>query len=151
MVNQIHSSLNRPRDRSTKSNHYPKAIVALLVIFALVATIVAFTPRSQNPTREAASLLVDSIPDSHNTVLRTPSVSSPKTSSETVAKKTMGYIKTIIKEGNGEKPAKGSYVTVHCTGYGKDRDMSQKFWSTKDPGQQPFTFRIGKSSMLTLE
>lgn len=26
-------------------------------------------------------------------------------------------------------------MTVHCTGYGKNRDLSLKFWSTKDPGQ----------------
>ena len=55
----------------------------------------------------------------------------------------MGYTKTITKEGNGQKPEKGQYVTVHCTGYGKNRDMNVKFWSTKDPGQQPFTFRVG--------
>jgi len=34
-------------------------------------------------------------------------------------------------------------VTVHCTGYGKNRDLTQKFWSTKDPGQEPFTFAVG--------
>ncbi len=26
-------------------------------------------------------------------------------------------------------------MTVHCTGYGKDRDLNKKFWSTRDPGQ----------------
>lgn len=30
---------------------------------------------------------------------------------------------------------RGQRVTVHCTGYGKNGDLSQKFWSTKDPGQ----------------
>ena len=40
-------------------------------------------------------------------------------------------------------PRPGQYVTVHCTGYGKNKDMNLKFWSTKDPGQQPFTFRVG--------
>lgn len=30
---------------------------------------------------------------------------------------------------------RGQKVTVHCTGYGKNRDLSEKFWSTKDPGQ----------------
>lgn len=30
---------------------------------------------------------------------------------------------------------RGQKVTVHCTGYGKDRDLSKKFWSTKDAGQ----------------
>jgi len=58
------------------------------------------------------------------------------------------YEKTVIKEGNGQKPDKGQYVTVHCTGYGKNRDMSQKFWSTKDPGQEPFTFRVGMGEVI---
>lgn len=28
-------------------------------------------------------------------------------------------------------------------GYGKNRDLNVPFWSTKDPGQQPFSFVIG--------
>lgn len=40
----------------------------------------------------------------------------------------MGVTKEIIAEGNGPAPAKGNTVTVHCTGYGKDRDLSKKFW-----------------------
>ncbi|KAG6526021.1 hypothetical protein ZIOFF_015995 [Zingiber officinale] len=31
---------------------------------------------------------------------------------------------------------------------GKDGDLSKKFWSTKDPGQQPFTFNIGLGSVI---
>lgn len=34
------------------------------------------------------------------------------------------------------------------TGYGKDGDMSAKFWSTKDPGQEPFTFSIGLGQVI---
>jgi FKBP-type peptidyl-prolyl cis-trans isomerase len=56
---------------------------------------------------------------------------------------TMGFTKTILQVGNGLKPKKGQSVTVHCTGYGKNRDFAQKFWSTKDPGQEPFTFSVG--------
>ena len=55
----------------------------------------------------------------------------------------MGFEKQIIKEGNGTAPVQGKAVTVHCTGYGKNRDLTAKFWSTKDPGQEPFTFKIG--------
>ena len=55
----------------------------------------------------------------------------------------MGFTKEVLKEGNGVKPRRGQEVTVHCTGYGKNRDLSQKFWSTRDPGQQPFTFAVG--------
>ncbi|OQS07157.1 peptidyl-prolyl cis-trans isomerase FKBP12-like [Thraustotheca clavata] len=60
----------------------------------------------------------------------------------------MGVTKEIIKEGNGPTPTKGATVTVHCTGYGKDRDLSKKFWSTKDPGQQPFQFQVGLGSVI---
>ena len=55
----------------------------------------------------------------------------------------MGFTKQILKAGNGLKPQRGQSVTVHCTGFGKNRDLSQKFWSTKDPGQEPFTFKVG--------
>ncbi|KDO25870.1 peptidyl-prolyl isomerase FKBP12 [Saprolegnia parasitica CBS 223.65] len=60
----------------------------------------------------------------------------------------MGVTKEIIKTGHGPKPTKGATVTVHCTGYGKDRDLNQKFWSTKDAGQQPFTFQVGMGSVI---
>lgn len=60
----------------------------------------------------------------------------------------MGFEKTIIRQGNGVKPARGNTVTVHCTGYGKNGDMSLKFWSTKDPGQKPFSFKIGLGQVI---
>jgi peptidylprolyl isomerase len=60
----------------------------------------------------------------------------------------MGFDKTLIKEGNGQKPQRGQTVTVHCTGYGKNRDLSLKFWSTKDPGQEPFTFQVGMGNVI---
>ncbi|XP_077249877.1 FK506-binding protein 12 [Tasmannia lanceolata] len=60
----------------------------------------------------------------------------------------MGVEKQILSSGNGPKPAPGQNVTVHCTGFGKNGDFSQKFWSTKDPGQKPFTFQIGKGSVI---
>eukprot|EP00640_Fibrocapsa_japonica_P005828 CAMPEP_0113933664 /NCGR_PEP_ID=MMETSP1339-20121228/917_1 /TAXON_ID=94617 /ORGANISM="Fibrocapsa japonica" /LENGTH=114 /DNA_ID=CAMNT_0000935067 /DNA_START=58 /DNA_END=399 /DNA_ORIENTATION=+ /assembly_acc=CAM_ASM_000762 len=60
----------------------------------------------------------------------------------------MGVQKTMKREGNGTRPQSGQQVTVHCTGFGKNRDLSQKFWSTKDPGQEPFTFQIGMGSVI---
>lgn len=60
----------------------------------------------------------------------------------------MGFTKTIIRAGNGVLPKRGQTVTVHCTGYGKDRDLSKKFWSTKDPGQEPFAFRVGMGEVI---
>ena len=60
----------------------------------------------------------------------------------------MGFEKEIIKAGNGSQPTVGKSVTVHCTGYGKNNDLTVPFWSTKDPGQSPFTFTIGKGSVI---
>lgn len=60
----------------------------------------------------------------------------------------MGFEKQIIKEGSGAKPTAGKNVTVHCTGYGKNGDLNVKFWSTKDPGQEPFTFNIGRGQVI---
>lgn len=38
----------------------------------------------------------------------------------------MGFEKTILREGNGRTPEEGETVTVHCTGYGKNRNLSLK-------------------------
>jgi len=46
------------------------------------------------------------------------------------------------------QPKRGQTVTVHCTGMGKNNDLKQKFWSTKDPGQTPFTFQIGMGKVI---
>ena len=40
----------------------------------------------------------------------------------------MGVTKEVLKAGNGSKPSAGQQVTVHCTGYGKNQDLSKKFW-----------------------
>ena len=60
----------------------------------------------------------------------------------------MGFTKEILKPGNGVKPKRGQTVTVHCTGYGKNRDLNLKFWSTKDEGQQPFSFAVGMGQVI---
>lgn len=60
----------------------------------------------------------------------------------------MGFTKTLLKAGNGLKPTRGQTVTVHCTGYGKNRDLKVPFWSTKDPGQQPFSFSVGMGQVI---
>ncbi|KAI6701626.1 hypothetical protein NL676_015950 [Syzygium grande] len=60
----------------------------------------------------------------------------------------MGVEKEVLRAGTGPKPSRGQNVTVHCTGYGKNGDLSQKFWSTKDPGQKPFSFKIGQGSVI---
>jgi len=64
------------------------------------------------------------------------------------AKKIMGFTKTILRPGSGPLPRQGQSVTVHCTGYGKNSDLGVKFWSTKDPGQEPFTFQVGLGKVI---
>ena len=56
---------------------------------------------------------------------------------------------SILKEGDGAGPsvAKGSAVTVHATGVVVE--TGKKFWSTKDPGQQPFAYTAGVGMVIT--
>ena len=42
--------------------------------------------------------------------------------------------------------AKGDTITVHATGIVKETD--KKFWSTKDPGQEPFTYQAGVGGVI---
>lgn len=58
----------------------------------------------------------------------------------------MGVVVNKTKEGNGPSPSKGNKVTVHCTGY--VTATGKKFWSTKDPGQQVFSFNIGLGQVI---
>lgn len=60
----------------------------------------------------------------------------------------MGYEKTVLREGYGPMPQRGQTVTVHCTGYGKNNDLRVPFWSTKDPGQKPFSFQLGLGRVI---
>ncbi|KAK9109101.1 hypothetical protein Sjap_017161 [Stephania japonica] len=60
----------------------------------------------------------------------------------------MGVEKEVLRAGGGPKPVRGQRVTVHCTGFGKNGDLSQKFWSTKDAGQQVFKFNVGQGSVI---
>ncbi|KAL8107803.1 peptidyl-prolyl cis-trans isomerase FKBP12 [Apium graveolens] len=60
----------------------------------------------------------------------------------------MGVEKEVLQAGTGPKPVPGQTVEVHCTGFGKNADLSKKFWSTKDPGQKPFSFKIGQGNVI---
>merc|ERR1719407_34406 len=53
---------------------------------------------------------------------------------------------TILREGNGKEITKGSTATVHATGVVKE--SGKKFWSTKDPGQEPFTYQAGVGGVI---
>merc|ERR1712224_886652 len=55
--------------------------------------------------------------------------------------------KRIIKAGSGAAIQKGNTVTVHATGV--VLETGKKFWSTKDPGQQPFEYQAGVGGVIT--
>jgi len=57
----------------------------------------------------------------------------------------------ILKPGQGGTAiTKGSQGTLHATGVVKESGgVRKKFWSTKDPGQQPFTCQYGVGQVIT--
>ena len=60
-----------------------------------------------------------------------------------------GYATTfeVLKEGEGQTVTKGSAVTVHATG--TVAESGYQFWSTKDAGQQPFSYKAGVGNVIT--
>ncbi|CAD7929917.1 unnamed protein product [Amoebophrya sp. A25] len=62
--------------------------------------------------------------------------------------KLSGYDTTysVLKGGSGAEVKRGATVTVHATGVVKE--SGKKFWSTKDPGQQPFTYQAGVGKVI---
>ncbi|XP_058959724.2 uncharacterized protein [Pocillopora verrucosa] len=58
-----------------------------------------------------------------------------------------GVKKEVIKPGNGRTPHRGATITVNCTG-SLNMNPPKKFWSTKDPGQKPFTFQVGLGKVI---
>eukprot|EP00322_Chrysochromulina_rotalis_P030880 CAMPEP_0115867562 /NCGR_PEP_ID=MMETSP0287-20121206/20830_1 /TAXON_ID=412157 /ORGANISM="Chrysochromulina rotalis, Strain UIO044" /LENGTH=122 /DNA_ID=CAMNT_0003322167 /DNA_START=24 /DNA_END=392 /DNA_ORIENTATION=- len=67
-------------------------------------------------------------------------------SSGTPAPECNGTVYNILKVGSGNAVAKGATVTVHATGVVKE--TGKKFWSTKDPGQQPFSYQAGVGQVI---
>ena len=57
-----------------------------------------------------------------------------------------GTVFNILKEGTGAAVSKGATVTVHATGVVKE--TGKKFWSTKDPGQEPFSYQAGVGQVI---
>jgi len=52
----------------------------------------------------------------------------------------------ILTEGSGAVVKKGSMVTLHATGV--VQQTGKKFWSTKDPGQQAFSYQAGVGQVI---
>merc|ERR1719261_946710 len=53
----------------------------------------------------------------------------------------------ILKQGSGAEITKGCSAMVHATGV--VQQTGKKFWSTKDPGQEPFTYQAGVGGVIT--
>merc|ERR1711907_194864 len=51
------------------------------------------------------------------------------------------------QRGKWRRDLSGCTATVHATGVVKE--TGKKFWSTKDPGQQPFTYQAGVGKVIT--
>eukprot|EP00485_Elphidium_margaritaceum_P024850 CAMPEP_0202716500 /NCGR_PEP_ID=MMETSP1385-20130828/101983_1 /ASSEMBLY_ACC=CAM_ASM_000861 /TAXON_ID=933848 /ORGANISM="Elphidium margaritaceum" /LENGTH=127 /DNA_ID=CAMNT_0049378275 /DNA_START=19 /DNA_END=402 /DNA_ORIENTATION=- len=66
--------------------------------------------------------------------------------------KQQGFDIEFLQTKSASKPKAGQMVTVHCTGYGKNGDMTKTFWTTrKSDGaakDEPFTFQIGKGKVI---
>jgi FKBP-type peptidyl-prolyl cis-trans isomerase len=60
-----------------------------------------------------------------------------------------GVTKEVLVPGDGAAVKIGNAVTVHCTGFGKGGDLAVPFWSTRDPGQKPFTFKLGAGEVIS--
>ncbi|XP_074648614.1 uncharacterized protein LOC141904063 [Tubulanus polymorphus] len=58
-----------------------------------------------------------------------------------------GITKEILRAGSGDKPKVGQKITVHCTG-SLSGNPPKKFWSTRDPGQKEFTFKVGLNEVI---
>ena len=58
----------------------------------------------------------------------------------------MGVEVKRITPGNGTMPQQGQTITVHCTGM--LAEGRKKFWSTKDPGQEAFSFPVGLGKVI---
>ena len=52
----------------------------------------------------------------------------------------------IKAEGSGTEITAGCTATVHATGV--VLQTGKKFWSTKDPGQEPFTYQAGVGGVI---
>jgi FKBP-type peptidyl-prolyl cis-trans isomerase len=53
----------------------------------------------------------------------------------------------VIKPGSGRAVSKGATISVHAKG--TVVETGKKFWSTKDPGQQPFEYVAGVGGVIT--
>ncbi len=58
------------------------------------------------------------------------------------------FTKVVIKQGTGDAVKTGRSITVHALGQQLVDGKKVKFWSTKDPGQKPFTYEAGMGKVI---
>ena len=39
---------------------------------------------------------------------------------------------------------------MHATGYGRDGDLAEKFWSTSDAGEEAFAWEMGRGAVINI-
>ena len=120
--------------------------VILLLVSSSRPTTTRTNPQQQQPNlRQASSSSASSSSSSSRSTTSITTTTNNREALQPLLQKapTRGFTKEILRAGNGVKPKRGQSVTVHCTGFGKNHDLKEKFWSTHDPGQKPFTFNVG--------
>ena len=58
----------------------------------------------------------------------------------------LNHTYSMVGMKHAVKVVKGAQVTVHATGV--VQQTGKKFWSTKDPGQQPFSYKAGVGTVI---
>uniref|UniRef100_A0A7S3AKN3 peptidylprolyl isomerase n=1 Tax=Haptolina ericina TaxID=156174 RepID=A0A7S3AKN3_9EUKA len=95
--------------------------------------------------QRSSGLLLSSMPLRHTALQRAAAIRVRSIMSTPIPG--FGTTFTILKPGDGAAVVKGATVTVHATGV--VQETGKKFWSTKDPDQQPFTYTAGVGSVIT--
>lgn len=104
-------------------------------------------------TAEAEAIETESDEKNHDEkTLSDDDTSSSDSESESEFVQLPGYetgVRTVTPapDQSGKEVKKGSAVTVHALGVVVE--TGEKFWSTKDPGQQPFAYNAGIGQVIT--
>ena len=101
---------------------------------------------SWKDSHNAARLSLHAIAQLHSRRWRTHPTAQVTMAEMTPAPGCNGTTMRTITPGSGKEITKGSTATVHATGVVKE--SGQKFWSTKDPGQEPFTYQAGVGGVI---
>ena len=148
-VNWKGGTCGENRERSSHTSYHTTRSTAVklrsvaddMLCATAVLSLVRFAPYQ---ARTAAIIV-------HTPAPFAPTLASAVRMMATEANEIPGFKTTyaVLKAGDTDGPsvAKGSAVTVHATGVVVE--TGKKFWSTKDPGQQPFSYTAGVGMVIT--